>query len=41
LSEVGQEDKLLGEFEENKPRLTEPTMKDGVLIGGQSDPQQI
>ena len=41
MSEVGQEEHLLSEFEDNKARLNEPTIKDGIVIGAQQDPQQF
>lgn len=41
MSEFGVEDKLLSEFDHNKPQLSQPTVVNGVLIGGHSDPQQF
>lgn len=41
MSELGQEENLLSEFENNQPRLNEPSESKGVLIGSHSDPQNI
>jgi len=41
MSEFGQEDKLLSEFENNKPYLRIPSEENGVVIGSFSDPQRL
>ncbi len=41
MSELGQEEHLLSEFEHNKPQLKKPQEVEGVLVGSYSDPQKI
>lgn len=39
MSEFGQEENLLSEFEENKPRKQGLTNENGVILGTHQDPQ--
>lgn len=38
MSELGCEDKLLSEFENNQPRYRQPAEKGGIILGSHTDP---